>query len=154
MTGLCAGRIFGALPKSNTGDASLDDHGPTKERQMADKVVINLATGLEDAERVTVAFLVAGAAVEQGRRVAMFLTKEAVRLALPGYAEAVACEGCPPLSRLFEQYADGGGELLVCPICFAARKLDEGELTGNARLAGATPLWQWIGTDPVATFSY
>ena len=28
---------------------------------MADKVLVNLATGLEDAERVTVAFLVAGA---------------------------------------------------------------------------------------------
>ena len=36
----------------------------------------------------------------------MFLTKEAVRLALPGYAEAVACEGCPPLARLVQQYAD------------------------------------------------
>jgi predicted peroxiredoxin len=47
---------------------------------MADKVVVNLATGLEDAERVTVAFLVAGAAVEQGKPVAMFLTKEAVRI--------------------------------------------------------------------------
>ena len=85
------------------------------------KVVVNLATGLEDAERVTVAFLVAGAAVEQGKQVAMFLTKEAVRLALPGHADAVACEGCPPLARLFQQYADGGGELLVCPICFEAR---------------------------------
>ena len=121
---------------------------------MSEKVVINLATGLEDAERVTVAFLVAGAALEQGKQVAMFLTKEAVRLALPGHADAVACDGCPPLARLFEQYADGGGELLVCPICFNARKLDEGELTGNARLAGATPLWQWIGSDAVAVFSY
>jgi predicted peroxiredoxin len=53
----------------------------------ADRVVINLATGLEDAERVTVAFLVAGAALEQGRRVAMFLTKEAVRHALPDHAD-------------------------------------------------------------------
>ena len=44
---------------------------------MADKVLINLATGLEDSERVTVAFLVAGAALERGRDVAMFLTKEA-----------------------------------------------------------------------------
>jgi predicted peroxiredoxin len=121
---------------------------------MSDKVVINLATGLEDPERVTVAFLVAGAAVEQGKQVAMFLTKEAVRLALPGHAEGVACEGCPPLSRLFQQYADGGGELLVCPICFTARKLDEGALTGTARLAGATPLWQWIGGDAAAVFSY
>jgi hypothetical protein len=33
----------------------------------------------------------------------MFLTKEAVRLGLPGYAEATACDGCPPLSRLFQQ---------------------------------------------------
>jgi predicted peroxiredoxin len=120
----------------------------------ANKVVINLATGLEDAERVTVAFLVGGAAVEQGKQVTMFLTKEAVRLALPGFADAVACEGCPPLARLFGQYADGGGELLVCPICFSARKLDESQLAGNARLGGATPLWQWIGDDPATVFSY
>ncbi len=122
---------------------------------MADnnKVVINLATGLEDAERVTVAFLVAGAAVEQGRQVTMFLTKEAVRLAIPGYAEAVACEGCPPLARLFQQFADGGGELLVCPVCFNARKLDDGQLVANANLGGATPLWQWIG-DGATVFSY
>ncbi len=117
------------------------------------KVVINLATGLEDAERVTVAFLVGGAAVEQGKQVTMFLTKEAVRLALPRYADAVACEGCPPLARLFEQYADRGGELLVCPICFNARKLDEGELVGNAKLGGATPLWEWVG-EGATVFSY
>jgi predicted peroxiredoxin len=119
-----------------------------------DRVVINLATGLEDAERVTVAFLVGGAAVERGNQVTMFLTKEAVRLALPGHAEAVACEGCPPLGRLFEQYAHGGGELLVCPICFNARKLNESELVANARLGGATPLWEWIGDDDATVFSY
>jgi predicted peroxiredoxin len=116
-------------------------------------VVINLATGLEDAERVTVAFLVGGAAVEQGKPVAMFLTKEAVRLGLAGHAEAVACDGCPPLSRLFQQFAEGGGELLVCPICFSARKLDGDGLVPNARLAGATPLWEWIG-EGATVFSY
>jgi predicted peroxiredoxin len=120
---------------------------------MSEKVVVNLATGLEDAERVTVAFLVAGAALDKGKRVAMFLTKEAVRLALEGQAEATACDGCPPLSTLFQQYADGGGELLVCPICLSARKLDEGALVPNARLAGATPLWEWIGDD-ATVFSY
>ena len=117
------------------------------------KVVINLATGLEDAERVTVAFLVAGAALEQGKQVAMFLTKEAVRLGLPGYGEAVACEGCPPLARLLQQFAEGGGELLVCPVCFNARKLDAESLVPNARIAGATPLWEWIG-EGATVFSY
>jgi predicted peroxiredoxin len=117
------------------------------------KVVINLATGMEDAERVTVAFLVGGAALQQGKQVAMFLTKEAVRLGLPGYGEAVACEGCPPVERLFQQFAEGGGELLVCPICFSARKLEESDLVAHARLAGATPLWEWIG-EGAAVFSY
>jgi predicted peroxiredoxin len=122
---------------------------------MADnaRVVVNLATGLEDAERVTVAFLVAGAAAEQGRQVTMFLTKEAVRLGLPGYADGLACEGCPPIARLFQQYADNGGRLLVCPICFDSRKLDKDTLVDNAELGGATPLWNWIG-DGATVFSY
>jgi predicted peroxiredoxin len=122
---------------------------------MADngKVVVNLTTGLEDTERVMIAFLVAGAALEQGKQVAMFLTKEAIRLALPGHAVGVACDGCPPLERLFQQYADGGGELLVCPICLNARKLDDAGLVPNARIAGASPLWEWIG-EGATVFSY
>ena len=121
---------------------------------MSRKVLINLATGLEDPERVTVAFLVGGAALQRGDAVAMWLTKEAVRLVLPGHAEAIACDGCPPLSRLFEQYAEGGGELLVCPICFNARKLDEDAIAANASIAGATPMLEWLGDDDAAIFSY
>jgi predicted peroxiredoxin len=117
------------------------------------KVVVNLATGLEDPERVTIAFLIAVPAAERGKQVTMFLTKDAVRLALPGGAEGVACEGCPPLERLFEQYAAAGGELLVCPICFNARKLSEGDLIDGARLVGATPLWEWLG-EGATVFSY
>ena len=121
---------------------------------MARKVLINLATGLEDPERVTVAFLVGGAAVQRGEPAAMWLTREAIRLALPGHAAGVACDGCPPLSRLFEQFADGGGALLVCPICFNARKLDETAMVANARLVGATPMFDWIGEGDAAIFSY
>jgi predicted peroxiredoxin len=118
------------------------------------KVVINLATGLDDGERVTVALLVGGAALEQGRQVTMFLTKEAVRLAVPGYGEGIACDGCPAIPRLLEQFADGGGQLLVCPICFTARKLNENDLAGNARIGGASPLWEWIGDEHATVFSY
>ena len=117
------------------------------------KVVINLATGLEDSERVTVALLVGGAAAAAGKPVTMFLTKEAVRLAVPGVAEVVACDGCPPIPTLVQQYADAGGELLVCPICWNSRKLQDTDLVPNARLGGATPLWEWIG-DGATVFSY
>ncbi len=117
------------------------------------KVVINLATGLEDSERVTVALLVGGAAAAAGKPVTMFRTKEAVRLAVPGVAEGVACDGCPPIPTLVQQYADAGGELLVCPICWNSRKLQDADLVPNARLGGATPLWEWIG-DGATVFSY
>jgi predicted peroxiredoxin len=121
---------------------------------MARKILINLATGLEDPERVTVAFLVGGAALQRGDAVAMWLTKEAVRLALASHAEAVACDGCSPLSKLFEQYAENGGELLVRPICFNARKLDEGTTVANSTIAGATAMLDWLGDEDARIFSY
>lgn len=118
-----------------------------------DKVVINLATGLEDPERVTVALLVAGGAAAAGKQVTIFLTKEAVRLAVAEAAQGVACDGCPAIPSLAQQYADAGGSLMVCPICFNARKLDDTQLVANARLGGVTPLWEWVG-DRATVFSY
>jgi predicted peroxiredoxin len=120
---------------------------------VSDKVLINLHTGMEDAERVTVAFLVAGAALDAGKPTAMWLTQEAARLALPGHASGVACEGCPPLETLFAQFAEKGGELLPCPICLKARGLEGAELVPNARVTGATPMWEWVGAG-ATVFSY
>src|SRR6266852_5407654 len=117
------------------------------------KVLVNLATGMEDAERVTVAFLVSTAALDKGKQVAIWLTKDAVRLALPVEAKGEACDGCPPLERLFEQFADGGGQLWLCPICLSARGLMDEEKVGNTKVVGATPLWEWAGDD-TTVFSY
>lgn len=116
--------------------------------------VISLITGLEDPEKVTVAMLVAVGAAEAGRETLMFLTKEAVRLVLPGHAVGVACEGCPALPSLMERFAVAGGRFLACPICFHSRQLDPGAIAANADLGGTVQLWQWIGERPVTTFSY
>ena len=121
---------------------------------MSNKAVVSLTTGLEDPEKVTVAFLVAVGAAESGRPTLMFLTKEAVRLALDGTAVGTACEGCPPLDGLLDRYAAAGGRYYVCPICFDAKKLDKGDLLANAELAGTVPMWQWIGDEAATTFSY
>jgi predicted peroxiredoxin len=121
---------------------------------MTSKAVISLTTGLEDPEKVTVAYLVAVGAAEQGRTTLMFLTKEAVRLVTEGTAQGIACEGCPPLSELTKRYEAAGGTYLVCPICFNSRHLDDQVLVPNASLGGTVPMWQWIGDDPAVTFSY
>jgi predicted peroxiredoxin len=120
---------------------------------MPGKVLVNLATGLEDAERVTVAFLVATAAVARGDEVVVWATKEAVRLGLPGEAAGVACEGCPPLERLFSQFEEGGGKLWLCPICVSARGLDDAEKVAIVTIAGATPTLEWAGGE-ATVFSY
>ncbi|GMA17993.1 DsrE family protein [Arsenicicoccus piscis] len=118
------------------------------------KAAISLTTGLEDPEKVTVAFLVAVAAAEAGRETTMFLTKEAVRLAVSGVARGVACEGCPPLPTLLSRYAAAGGSMLVCGICVDAKGLDPSTFVDNATKGGTVQLWQWIGDDSCTTFSY
>lgn len=121
---------------------------------MSNKAVISLNTGLEDAETVTVAFLVAVGAAEAGRPTMMFLTKEAVRLALAGGAVGTACDGCPPLPDLLKRYEDAGGRFYVCPVCFNARKLDDSTLLDNAEIQGTVPLWEWIGDEGATAFTY
>jgi predicted peroxiredoxin len=120
---------------------------------MSNKAAISLTTGLEDAERVTVALLVAVGAAESGRPTLTFLTKEAVRLALNGTAVGTACDGCPSIPDLMARYATAGGRLLVCPVCFNAKQLDKGDLVPNAELGGSVQLWEWVG-DGATTFSY
>jgi predicted peroxiredoxin len=121
---------------------------------MAAKAVISLTTGMEDLEKVTVAYLVAVGAAESGRSTLMFLTKEAVRLAVQGTATGVACEGCPPLAELLKRFEAAGGQYYVCPICFNAKQLESSTLVANAELQGTVPMWQWIGEDNAVTFSY
>jgi predicted peroxiredoxin len=120
---------------------------------VSNKAAISLTTGLEDPEKVTVAFLVAVGAAEQGRPTVMFLTKEAVRLALEGLAIGVACDGCPPLADLLDRYTKAGGSFMVCPICFNAKALVQTHLIDNAQLGGTVQLWEWIG-EGATTFSF
>lgn len=94
---------------------------------MAGKAVISLTTGLEDPEKVTVAFLVAVGAAESGR---------------------------PALADLLGRYEKAGGRYMVCPVCFNAKQLDKGSLIPGAELAGSVQLWEWIGDEGATTFSY
>jgi predicted peroxiredoxin len=119
----------------------------------SNKAALTLTTGLEDAEKVTVALLTAVAAAESGRPTLVFLAKEAVRLALRGHAQGVACEGCPPLAGLMERYAAAGGQFIACGVCFSAKQLEKDQLVDNAQVAGTVQLWEWIG-EGATTFSF
>ena len=121
---------------------------------MPGKAVISLTTGLEDPEKVTVAFLVAVGAAESGRPTLMFLTKEAVRIATDGTATGLACDGCPPLAELVKRYEAAGGRDQVLPTCLNAKNSRPDSVIGGAELQGTVPLWAWIGDEAATTFSY
>jgi len=121
---------------------------------MAGKAVISLSTGLEDPEKVTVAFLAAVGAAESVRPTLMFQAKEAVRLALDGVAAGVACTGCSPVPDLLARYDKAGRRFMVCPACFNAKQLGKDGLLPNAELADSVQLWEWIGDEGATTFRY
>jgi uncharacterized protein len=117
------------------------------------RVIVGCTHGEEDPDRVVVAYLTAGAALDQGKDVVMWLTSEGVRLALRGYVDPIREELDPPVKRVHDQFLEKGGRFYVCPICFNERDLDESELVENAELKGATPLMEFAGDDAM-TFSY
>jgi predicted peroxiredoxin len=117
------------------------------------RVIVGCTHGEEDPDRVTVSYLTAGAALDQGKEVVMWLTSEGVRLALRGYVDPIRADKEPQVKRIHEQFIEKGGRFYVCPICFNDRGLEESELVANAELKGATPLMEFAG-DGAMTFTY
>lgn len=115
-------------------------------------MIVGCTHGEEDPDRVAVAYLTAGAALEHGKDVVMWLSVEGVRLALNGYADRIRAGQERPVQRLHAQFIEKGGRFYVCPICFNERELDENRLVDTAELQGATPPMQYAG-EAAMTFS-
>jgi predicted peroxiredoxin len=117
------------------------------------RVVVGCSNGEENPDTVAVAYLTAGAALDQGKEVVMWLTSNGVRLGIRGYADPIRADQDPPIDRLHAQFIEKGGRFYVCPICFKERDLSEDELVENAELKGASPLMEFAG-DGALTFTY
>jgi predicted peroxiredoxin len=117
------------------------------------RVVVGCSHGAENPDAVVVSYLTAGAALDQGKQVVLWLTSEGVRLALHGYVDPIREGMEPPVKRVHDQFIEKGGRFYVCPVCFNDRQLDDGELVENAELKGATPLMEFVG-DGATTFTY
>jgi len=117
------------------------------------RVVVGCSKGEEDPDTVAVSYLTAGAALDQGKEVVLWLTSDGVRLGIRGYADPIRADKEPPIERLHAQFIEKGGHFYVCPICFKERDLSADELVENAELKGASPLMEFAG-DGALTFMY
>ena len=117
------------------------------------KLLINLTTAKDNPDKTVVAFVIANAGVVAGQEVVIFLNIEAVRLAIPGYADDITSPGFKPLKELLEAYLGGGGKIWICPPCFTARGLDKENLMSGAIFAGGAPVVEFL-SQGAASLSY
>ncbi len=99
-------------------------------------LVVKATAGEDAPERCSQAFTVASTALAAGAPVSMWLTGEAVWLAVPGRAEAFTLPHSAPLAELRDAVL-AGGTLTVCTQCAARRDLTPGDLLPGVRIAGA-----------------
>ena len=117
------------------------------------RVVVGCRHGDENPDAVVVTYLTAGAALDRGDEVVVWLTSEGVQLALDGYVAPIRDGMEPPVQRVHDQFIEKGGRFFVCPVCFNERGLNEGDLVQNAELKGASPLMEFVG-DGATVFNY
>ena len=110
-----------------------------EEPAMAGKAVISLATGLEDPEKVTVAFLVAVGAAESGRQTLMFLTKEAVRLAARRHRHRRRLRRLPAARRPDQALRGSRRPLLRVPGLLQRQEARRRHLIAGAEVQGTVP---------------
>ena len=112
---------------------------------MAGKFTVTLTYAKDNADKATVAFVIANAALASDKDVVVFLSTEGVRLGVKGYADDIAEEGFAPLKDLMTNFAAAGGKIYVCSPCFKRRKLDETKLINGALIVGGAKLVEFMG---------
>jgi predicted peroxiredoxin len=111
---------------------------------MANKFCVSLTHSKDNADKATVGFVVANAAVGSGKETMVFLSVEGVRLAQRGVADGIHEEGFAPLRELMDNFAKAGGAIYVCSPCFKKRKLDENNLVAGASIVGGAKLVEFL----------
>ena len=120
---------------------------------MPGKFVISLTRAKDDADRATVAFVVANAAVASDKEVVVFLNIEGTRLSQKGYADDIHEAGFAPLKELLTNFVNAGGKMYVCSPCFKKRELDENNLIPGAAIVGGAKLVEFM-SDSCPSMSY
>lgn len=108
------------------------------------KFLVSLTNAKNDADKATVGFVVANAAVASGQETVVFLNVEGAYIASKGYADDIHEEGFAPLKQLMDQFVEAGGTLWVCSPCFKKRGLDEENVVEGAIIVGGAKVVEFL----------
>ena len=118
-----------------------------------DKVVVGLTHGLDDPERVLLAYLMGVEGLRKDKQVVMWLTQDAVNVVTPGFAEQVKVPDAPAVADLHAEYVERGGRFQACPVCVRSRGLTDTAMVPNAEVNGASVLYEFTEGGAL-TFNY
>ncbi len=111
---------------------------------MAGQFCVSITHAKDNADKATVGFVIANAALGSEKDTLVFLSVEGVRLAQQGYADDIHEEGFAPLKDLMANFAASGGKIYVCSPCFKRRKLDDQKLVAGAVIVGGAKLVEFL----------
>ncbi len=111
---------------------------------MAGKLCVSITHAKNDADKATLGFVVANASVASAQDTLVFLSTEAVRIAVNGFADEIHEEGFAPLKDLVSSFVAAGGRIYVCSPCFKKRRLDENALIPGATIVGGAKLVEFL----------
>ncbi len=116
-------------------------------------LVIKLATGVADPERVAQAFSVASTALASGINVSFWLAGEASWLALPGKAEEFSLPHSAPLHELLHTLVNEAS-VTLCTQCAVRRNIKDGDQLPGIRIAGSTTFVEEITNESTQALVY
>ena len=120
---------------------------------MARDLVVKVTCGVEAPERCNQGFTVAATAVAAGSPVSLWLTGEAVWLAVPGRAEEFRLPLATPVEQLLSAVI-AAGTVTACSQCASRRELTEADLVTGVRIAGAAVFVDEITRDGAQALVY
>ena len=116
---------------------------------MTERFCVTLKHCRNDADKATLAFVVANAALGSDKETIAFLMSDGVWAAVKGEAEKVHFgEPFAPLKDLVDKFLGAGGKMYVCAPCLKRREITEDRLLEGAEPAGGAFLVNWLSQNP------
>lgn len=120
---------------------------------MARSLVVKATAGADSPERCSQAFTVAATAVAAGVTTSLWLTGEAVWLAVPGRAAEFSLPLSPDLTSLLDVLL-ADATVTVCTQCAARRELGAADFLPGVRINGAAAFVAEVMQDDAQALVY
>lgn len=116
-------------------------------------LVVKLASGATEAERVAQAFSVASTALAAGVDVSLWLAGEASWFAIPGRAEEFSLPYSAPLHEMLCTLIDNA-TVTLCTQCAVRRNIQDGDQIKGIRIAGTATYVEEITREATQALVY